>query len=81
MEKLTYALAGVEPSPFPYGELHVFDLDTGQEVLNVKEVNTEEGWLISYKLDGRGQVYSDPDCPDQAAMQRVEGCFEIVRKS
>ena len=79
MEKLTYALAGMVPDPFPYGQLKVIDLDTGQEVLDVKEVNTVEGWLVSYRRDGRGLVYPDPDCPDQPAMQRIEGRFDIIR--
>lgn len=81
MEKLTYALAGVEPDPFPYGELRVIDLDTGQEALDVKEVNTVEGWLVSYKRDGSGQIHVDPNFPDRAAIRRVEGRFEIVRRS
>lgn len=81
MEQLTYALAGVEPAPFPFGELRVIDLDTNQEVLDVREVNTVEGWLVSYKRDARGFVYPDPENPEHAAMQRIEGRFAIVRKS
>jgi hypothetical protein len=81
MGDLTYALAGRVPDPFPFGELKVIDLDTGQEVLDVLEVNTTEGWLVSYKRDGRGFVYADPDCRDQVARQRIEGRFKIVRKS
>lgn len=77
---LTYALAGVSPDPFPYQMLHVFNLDTGQEVLDVVEVNTSEGWLVAYKRDARGLVYECPDNPGEAARQRVEGRFEIRRR-
>jgi hypothetical protein len=80
MEKLTYALAGISPDPFPYGVLRVIDRDTGQEVLDVKEVNTVEGWVISYKRNSEGQAYVEPGT-DHAAMQRIEGRFEIVRRS
>lgn len=81
MKKLTYARAGVEPDPFPYGALRVIDRDTGQEVLDVKEVNTVEGWVVSYRRNSEGQIYVDPNFPDRAAQQRIEGRFEIVRRS
>lgn len=74
---LTYSKAAVSPQPFPFGQLHVFDLDTGQEVLDVEEVNTAEGWVVSFKRDGQGHIYVDPDHPGEAARQRIEGRFEI----
>lgn len=81
MGGLTYALAGRIPDPFPFGELKVIDLDAGQEVLDVVEVDTTEGWLVKLKRDGRGLFYLDPENPEHAARQRIEGRFEIVRKS
>lgn len=80
MKKLTYALAGVEPAPFPYGELRVINLDTGQEVSDVVECDAAEGWLVSYKRNREGQFYADPGA-DEAAKQVVRGRFEIVRLS
>ena len=77
MEPITYALAGCCPAPFPYGKIKVFDLDTGQEVLDVKEVNTVEGWLESLKRGGDGRYYVDPENHEQAATQRIEGRYEI----
>lgn len=78
---LTYAKAGVTPQPFPYQMLHVFDLDTGQEVLDVEEVNTAEGWLVSFKRDASGAIYIDPDHLDEVARQRIQGRFEIRSKA
>ena len=57
--------------------LFTSDLDTEQEVLDVWEVNTEEGWLVSFRRDARGYVYPDPDKEDELARQRIEGRFEI----
>lgn len=74
---ITYAKAGVAPDPFPFGKLRDFDLETGQEVLDVEEVNTTEGWLISYKRNATGEFYIDPASPEEVARQRVVGRFEI----
>lgn len=79
MTELTYAKTG--GPPHDWQGLKVFDLDTGQEVLKVVEVNTAEGWLISYRLNDKGMVYSDPENPEYAATQRIEGRYEIRRPS
>jgi hypothetical protein len=77
MIMITYAKAGGPPDNW-WG-LRVFDLDTGQEVLDVEECNTDEGWLIRHKRDGKGNFYVDPGT-DKIASERVEGRFEIRPK-
>ncbi|KQW79717.1 hypothetical protein [Brevundimonas sp. Root1279] len=77
MEPLTYAK--VDGPPSDWQGLKVIDRATGGEVSRVIEVNTVEGWLIRYRLNERGLIFSDPDRPDEAATERVEGDFEIRR--
>jgi len=77
MTELAYALAGVAPSPFPWRKIKVFDLDIGQEVLDVRECSATEGWLVSFKRNSLGKFYVDPETR-QPAIQRVEGRFKIV---
>lgn len=79
MTELTYAKAG--GPPHDWQGLKVFDLATGQEVLDVLECDTGAGWLISYKRDDRGLIYVDPANPEHAARQRIEGRYKIVRPS
>lgn len=77
MSQITYAKVGGPPA-YWHG-LKVIDLDTGQEVLDVIEVDAQEGWLISYRRNAEGRFYMDPANEGQAARQRVEGRFEIRR--
>jgi hypothetical protein len=74
-EPITYANAGGPPANW-HG-LRIFDLESGQEVTQVVEVNTVEGWLIRYKLNEEGRLYLDPENPEQAARERLTGRFEI----
>jgi hypothetical protein len=73
--------AKVDGPPDNWHGLRIIDLDTGQEVLDVIEVNAAEGWLISYKRNSAGNFFLDPAKPDEIARQRVEGRFEIRRPS
>jgi hypothetical protein len=79
MGQITYAKVGGPPAYWQ--GLKVINLDTGQEVLDVVEVDAHEGWLISYRRNAEGHIYPDPENPEQAARQRVEGRFEIRRPS
>lgn len=76
-EPLTYAVVGGPPDD--WNGLLVFDLDSGEEVREVIEVDTSEGWLVRLKRDENGQFFIDPDAPDEAAKERLEGRFEIRR--
>lgn len=78
-EQITYAKAGIEP--LDWYDFDVIDLDTGQRVLDVNEVNTAEGWLVSYRRNGEGTYYVDPEKPDQIAKRRVVGRFELRRRA
>lgn len=75
MEAITYAV--VDGPPDDWRGLKIFDLDTGQEVDQVVEVNVAEGWMIRYRKDENGRIFIDPDQPDEAAKERIEGRFEI----
>lgn len=77
MTELSYAKVGGPPARWQ--KLKIIDLDTGLEVSKVVEVNTTEGWLIRYREDAEGRPFIDPEKPDQAARERVEGRFQIVR--
>lgn len=70
--EVTYAKAGGPPDD--WRGLAIIDLDTGQEVLDVTEVDTVAGWLVSYKRNAEGSYYLDGD---QIARQRIEGRYQI----
>lgn len=74
---ITYAKAGGPPDDWQ--GLRVLDLETGDEVDRVEEVNAAEGWLIRAKLNAEGMVYSDPDRPDEIARERLTGRFALIR--
>lgn len=74
---LTYAKA--EGPPADWILLRVIDLETGEEVKLVTEVNTEEGWLIRLATDQGGKTFVDPET-DKAATERVTGRFELRRE-
>jgi hypothetical protein len=78
-EQITYAKAGVEP--LDWYDFDVIDLATGQRVLDVNEVNTTEGWLVSYRRNAAGTYYVDPMKPDEIAKRRVEGRFALRRRA
>lgn len=77
MAEITYAK--VDGPPDDWMALKVIDLDAGQEVRMVLEVNTFEGWLIRNRADDGGEPLIDPDKPDEVAKERIEGRFEIIR--
>lgn len=77
MSQITYAKAGGPPTY--WRGLKVFDLETGQEVTKVVEVNAAEGWLFRLREDERGRMFEDPDNPGHAAQERLSGHFKIVR--
>lgn len=60
---LTYAKAGGPPEYWDH--LKVWDVDCNEFVDNVFEVNTTDGWLMRYLMDG--------------TPERLEGTFEIHR--
>lgn len=74
-EPITYAKAGETPGA---PDLHVYNLDTGLEVLHVNEVNTLEGWVIHYVRTADGGLLVEGD---EFVQRRVTGRFEIRRQS
>lgn len=76
-QPITYAV--VDGPPDDWRGLKIFDLDTGEEVDHVIEVNATEGWLIRYRKDERGYIFPDPDQPEEAARERITGRFQIRR--
>lgn len=69
---MIYKYAKADGPPDCWRHLKVFDLDTGEEVSEVVEVNTDENWLIRYVMPQQ----IDP-ATDALKVERVEGRFEI----
>ncbi len=73
---ITYAR--VYGPPADWRGLKVYDLNTGQEVKGVVEVNTVEGWVRRYReyvpgfRDARGRFSRQP------LQERLTGRFEIT---
>lgn len=72
-DQLTCAKAGGPPDDW-FG-LRIFDLSTGQEVLDVLEVNTAEGWVVRARRNAAGDVFADEG--GQVATERLTGGFVI----
>lgn len=75
MSGLTYAKAGV--TPFNWWDILVIDLDTGQELHDVLEVDTAAGWAERYKKDEKGRLRHHNGV---AETERVEGRYELREK-
>lgn len=71
---ITYAVVGGPPADWQ--GLKIIDLDTGDEVRDVVEVNTTAGWLIRAKRDASGSLMSHPQ-KDEVERERLTGRFEI----
>lgn len=76
-DPITYAK--VYGPPDDWSLLQIVDLDTGEDVRHVLEVNATEGWLVRACRNEAGMIYADPDKPDEIATERVAGRFEIRR--
>lgn len=76
MGAITYAKAGGPPDD--WCGLKVFDLDTGEEVTEVDEVNAAEGWLVRAKTDENGNIFLD-ETGLEIGRERLSGHFEIRR--
>lgn len=77
MGEITFAKVGGPPADWM--GLRVFDKATGQEINDVIEVDTVEGYVVRHRRDERGQVYEDPENPGTVATERVLGSFAIRR--
>lgn len=77
MTDIQYAIVG--GPPVDWRGLQVIDLDTGKPISRVIEVDAAQGWLRRYREDEQGMVFIDPAKPDEAAQERIEGRFQIVR--
>lgn len=71
--KITYAKGGETPG----GEfLEVFNLDTGEKIDDVAEVNCDEGWLVRYRHDEDGNLIPNWD-KGECETEKLTGRFEI----
>lgn len=50
-KRVDCAYAKVGGPPDEWWGIHVFDLDTGEEILGVIEINCEEGFLVRHVYD------------------------------
>lgn len=75
-DPLTYAK--IDGPPADWHGLRIFDLDTGEEIQAVLEVDTVGGWLKRHALDPDGHPVLDGD---EIQVERIEGRFEIRRPS
>jgi len=83
-EKLTYAK--VDGPPDDWQNLTVTNLDTGEPVLEVREVNTVEGWVIKF-VEPLVVCSGSPKCPacdrlpagEHARLEKINGTFKINR--
>lgn len=73
-EKLTYAKAGGPPDDWRMWR--VFNSVTGQEVRDVREVDTAAGWCIKLSVDALGRPVL---AEDHFTYERVTGAFELRR--
>jgi hypothetical protein len=73
-EVITYAKVGGPPDD--WASLQVVDLDTGEPVERVVEVNASEGWLIRHKVDDTGHIET---ANGYIVWERLDGRFEIRR--
>lgn len=73
-EPLTYAK--VYGPPDTWYDCRIFDLDTGEEIDRVLEVNAAEGWVIRFAVDANGHPIRNGD---DWARERLDGRFEIRR--
>ncbi|MCX7585018.1 hypothetical protein [Phenylobacterium sp. 58.2.17] len=71
--------AKVDGPPDDWASLQIVDLDSGEEVHRVLEVNAGEGWLVRACRDEAGMIYTNPEKPDEIATERITGRFEIRR--
>lgn len=82
-EPLTYARApqgGADSgAPWDWFNVEVIDLDTGEKLNGVIEVNAAEGWLVRYARTANGDLKLDPT-GEYLVSERVEGRFELRRR-
>lgn len=77
-EELTYAKVGGPPEEWM--GLKVLDVTTGQELRDVLEVNTVEGWCVTLQRDARDHlVVAWIDGTPEPAQVRIEGVFKIIQ--
>ena len=74
---ITYAKALGPPDN--WADLCVLDR-SGNEVPDVVEVNTEEGWLIRFARDEAGHLVINKE-RDDLETERIEGEFRIVERA
>lgn len=75
--EITYAKVGETSKGVPWYRLEVVDAQ-GEVVQDVIEANSEQGWLIRYKRDEKGQITHDGQ---DAHTERVEMEFTIRVRS
>lgn len=51
----------------------IIDLSTGEDMTNVFDADDEAGTVSRYAVDGRGNLFPDPDVPNRAAVQHLSG--------
>lgn len=79
-QPLTYAKADGPPDDWML--LKVIDADTGEEITDVVEVNTAEGWLVRYVIDPEtGSPVLEGEGDDlRIKTERVERATRLHRK-
>lgn len=78
---MIYKYAKVGGPPDNWSQMLITDLETGEQVDNVVEVNADEGWLIRQVVDEDGHPVLDGEGDDRHIRQeRIEGLFEIVER-
>lgn len=82
--------AKVDGPPPDWVGLRIFDVDTGEEIMEVVEVDCDDGWLIRFKPGSDGKIYScdEKDCScvgddldpnGHIATEKLHGRFRIER--
>jgi hypothetical protein len=69
--QMTYCKAGETPG---YRDVGLFDLSTGQQITEVVEANTAEGWAIRLVRDDAGRFIQTGG---ELKQERVTGRFEF----
>ena len=74
MVEIGYAIVGGPPAE--WFKCKVFDVETGEEINDVIEVNAVDGWCLKYKRGANGELIDD-DANDRLATERLVGKFRI----
>lgn len=78
---MIYKYAKVGGPPDVWNRLLITDLETGEQVDNVVEVNADEGWVIVNAVDENGDFILVGEGDEQEVRQdRIEGRFEITER-